>query len=231
MIDAGATTINVPDTVGYSIPSAWRENHPRLIEPGPETATRRSGPATATTTWAWRWPTRWPPWGGAVRWNAPSSGLGERAGNASLEEVVMAVKPPVICSMSIPASRPSISCRLALVSQITGYPVQPNKAIVGATPSRTSPGIHRDGVLKHRETYEIARRRGRGLEQNGPWAAVRTCGVPCPPGRDWALNYLAKEPSTPPLPASRTWPTANTDLRRTCTPLLCPTATPYSGDG
>ncbi|MGE5491793.1 MAG: 2-isopropylmalate synthase, partial [Actinomycetota bacterium] len=95
------------------------------------------------------------------------NGLGERAGNASLEEVVMAVRTradvfPVESGIDttqiVPASK--------LVSQITGYPVQPNKAIVGANAFAHESGIHQDGVLKHRETYEIMRAQDVGWTQN-----------------------------------------------------------------
>jgi 2-isopropylmalate synthase len=93
---------------------------------------------------------------GARQVECTINGLGERAGNASLEEVVMAVRTradlfPVETRIDttqiVPASK--------LVSQITGYPVQPNKAIVGANAFAHESGIHQDGVLKHRETYEI----------------------------------------------------------------------------
>jgi len=95
---------------------------------------------------------------GARQVECTINGLGERAGNASLEEIVMAVRTradvfPVETRIDttqiVPASR--------LVSQITGYPVQPNKAIVGANAFAHESGIHQDGVLKHRETYEIMR--------------------------------------------------------------------------
>ena len=95
------------------------------------------------------------------------NGLGERAGNASLEEVVMAVKTrkdlfPVETNIAsefiVPTSR--------LVSSITGFPVQPNKAIVGANAFAHESGIHQDGVLKHRETYEIMRAEDVGWQTN-----------------------------------------------------------------
>jgi 2-isopropylmalate synthase len=104
---------------------------------------------------------------GARQVECTINGLGERAGNASLEEIVMAVRTradvfPVETSVDatqiVPASK--------LVSQITGYPVQPNKAVVGANAFAHESGIHQDGVLKHRETYEIMRAQDVGWTQN-----------------------------------------------------------------
>jgi 2-isopropylmalate synthase len=104
---------------------------------------------------------------GARQVECTINGLGERAGNASLEEIVMAVRtrsdifgcaPTIDTTQIVPASR--------LVSQITGYPVQPNKAIVGANAFAHESGIHQDGVLKHRETYEIMRAEDVGWTAN-----------------------------------------------------------------
>ena len=167
VIAAGATTINVPDTVGYSIPSVWGERMRILIE-----RVRNSnkviwsthchndlGMAVANSLAAVQ--------AGARQVECTINGLGERAGNASLEEVVMAVKTRsdifnvetgIDTTQIVPASR--------LVSQITGYPVQPNKAIVGANAFAHESGIHQDGVLKHRETYEIMRAQDVGWAQN-----------------------------------------------------------------
>ena len=95
------------------------------------------------------------------------NGLGERAGNASLEEIVMAVRTRrdifecdtrIDTTQIVPASK--------LVSGITGFPVQPNKAIVGANAFAHESGIHQDGVLKHRETYEIMRAEDVGWSAN-----------------------------------------------------------------
>src|SRR5260370_42186540 len=86
------------------------------------------------------------------------NGLGERAGNASLEEIVMAVKTRAElspCTTRVDTTQ--IVAASKLVSTITGYPVQPNKAVVGANAFAHESGIHQDGVLKHRETYEIMR--------------------------------------------------------------------------
>jgi 2-isopropylmalate synthase len=93
---------------------------------------------------------------GARQVECTINGLGERAGNASLEEIVMAVRTRqdvFVCDTDIDATQIVAASRL--VSGITGYPVQPNKAIVGANAFAHESGIHQDGVLKHRETYEI----------------------------------------------------------------------------
>ncbi|HWS13259.1 MAG TPA: 2-isopropylmalate synthase [Rhodocyclaceae bacterium] len=156
VIAAGARTINVPDTVGYSVPSLWGERIRMLIERVPNSdkvvwsthCHNDLGMAVANSLAAVL--------AGARQVECTVNGLGERAGNASLEEVVMAVRTradvfPVETRIDttqiVPSSR--------LVSQITGYPVQPNKAIVGANAFAHESGIHQDGVLKHRETYEI----------------------------------------------------------------------------
>ena len=167
VIKAGATTINVPDTVGYSIPSVWGDLMRTLITrvPGADKVVWSThchndlGMAVANSLSAVL--------GGARQVECTINGLGERAGNASLEEVVMAVKTrsdlfPVQTRIDtvqiVPASK--------LVSQITGYAVQPNKAVVGANAFAHESGIHQDGVLKHRETYEIMRAEDVGWAQN-----------------------------------------------------------------
>ena len=156
VIEAGATTINVPDTVGYRIPSAWRDQFATLIARVKNSdkvvwsthCHNDLGMAVANSLAAVQ--------GGARQIECTINGLGERAGNASLEEVVMALRTRrdlfgldtgVEASQIVPTSK--------LVSTITGYPVQPNKAIVGANAFSHESGIHQDGVLKHRETYEI----------------------------------------------------------------------------
>ncbi|NBT34069.1 MAG: 2-isopropylmalate synthase [Betaproteobacteria bacterium] len=167
VIRAGAKTINVPDTVGYSVPGQWGDRMKALIErtPGADKVIWSThchndlGMAVANSLSAVL--------GGARQVECTINGLGERAGNASLEEIVMAVKTRrdvfgcdsgVDISQIVPASR--------LVSQITGYPVQPNKAIVGANAFAHESGIHQDGVLKHRETYEIMRAEDVGWTAN-----------------------------------------------------------------
>ena len=167
VIKAGAKTLNVPDTVGYTLPSQYGEIIRQLIErvPGSDKVVwsvhchNDLGLAVANSLSAVMC--------GARQVECTVNGLGERAGNASLEEVVMAVRTradifPVETGIDatqiVPASK--------LISQITGYPVQPNKAIVGANAFAHESGIHQDGVLKHRETYEIMRAEDVGWTQN-----------------------------------------------------------------
>ena len=167
VIDAGAKTINVPDTVGYSIPQLWAERMRTLIERVPNSdkvvwsthCHNDLGMAVANSLAAVH--------AGARQVECTINGLGERAGNASLEEIVMAVKTRkdyfnvetrIDTTQIVPASR--------LVSTVTGYPVQPNKAIVGANAFAHEAGIHQDGVLKHRETYEIMRAQDVGWHAN-----------------------------------------------------------------
>jgi 2-isopropylmalate synthase len=157
-IAAGARTINVPDTVGYSTPELWGELFQQLLTRIPNAGKavwsthchNDLGMAVANSLAAVR--------AGARQVECTVNGLGERAGNASLEEVVMAVRTRsdffklgtrIDTTQIVPASK--------LVSTITGYPVQPNKAVVGANAFAHESGIHQDGVLKHRETYEIMR--------------------------------------------------------------------------
>ncbi len=156
-IAAGATTINVPDTVGYSVPDRWGDLFRTLMERIPNSGKavwsthchNDLGMAVANSLAGVKI-------GGARQVECTINGLGERAGNASLEEIVMAVKTRsdvfkidtgIDATQIVPASK--------LVSQITGYPVQPNKAVVGANAFAHESGIHQDGVIKHRETYEI----------------------------------------------------------------------------
>ncbi|TNF33707.1 MAG: 2-isopropylmalate synthase [Gammaproteobacteria bacterium] len=167
VIAAGAKTINVPDTVGYAIPYLWGERFAQLIEQVPNSdkviwsthCHNDLGMAVANSLSAVL--------NGARQVECTINGLGERAGNASLEEIVMAVKTrsdvfPVETRIDtrqiVPASK--------LVSTITGYPVQPNKAVVGANAFAHESGIHQDGVLKHRETYEIMRAEDVGWHTN-----------------------------------------------------------------
>jgi 2-isopropylmalate synthase len=157
-IAAGARTINVPDTVGYSVPQLWGGLFRELITriPNSDKAIWSThchndlGMAVANSLAAVM--------AGARQVECTVNGLGERAGNASLEEIVMAVRTRsdvfklatrIDTTQIVPASK--------LVSTITGYPVQPNKAVVGANAFAHESGIHQDGVLKHRETYEIMR--------------------------------------------------------------------------
>lgn len=167
VIKVGAKTINVPDTVGYSIPGVWGERMKALIQQVENSSKvvwsthchNDLGMAVANSLAAVM--------NGARQVECTINGLGERAGNASLEEIVMAVKTrkdlfnlttSIDTTQIVPTSR--------LVSTITGYPVQPNKAIVGANAFAHESGIHQDGVLKHRETYEIMRAQDVGWGAN-----------------------------------------------------------------
>ncbi len=166
-IAAGASTINIPDTVGYGEPSEYGEMFARVMATVPNSdkaifsthCHNDLGLAVSNSLSAVIH--------GARQIECTINGLGERAGNASLEEVVMAVRTrqdlyPIETAIDathiVPTSR--------LVSSITGFPVQPNKAIVGANAFAHESGIHQDGVLKHRETYEIMRAEDVGWNTN-----------------------------------------------------------------
>ncbi|MEC9315052.1 MAG: 2-isopropylmalate synthase [Pseudomonadota bacterium] len=167
VIDAGATTLNIPDTVGYNLPHQFGSLIGTLREriPNADKAVfsvhchNDLGLAVANSLSAVM--------NGARQVECTINGLGERAGNAALEEVVMAVRTRqdmFPCDTNIdtqhilPASR--------LVSGVTGFVVQPNKAIVGANAFAHESGIHQDGVLKNRETYEIMRAEDVGWNTN-----------------------------------------------------------------
>ena len=168
VIDAGATTLNIPDTVGYSVPEQFGATIGNLIKRIPNSdkaifsvhCHNDLGLAVANSLAAVM--------NGARQVECTINGLGERAGNASLEEIVMAVRTRqdiFPCDTSLD-TREIMTCS-RLVSSITGFPVQPNKAIVGANAFAHESGIHQDGVLKSRETYEIMRAEDVG------WAANR----------------------------------------------------------
>jgi 2-isopropylmalate synthase len=167
VIKAGARTLNVPDTVGYAVPEMWAERFRDLIERVPNSdqvvwsthCHNDLGMAVANSLAAVH--------AGARQVECTINGLGERAGNASLEEIVMAIRTRkdyfnletrIDATQIVPASK--------LVSTITGYPVQLNKAVVGANAFAHESGIHQDGVLKHRETYEIMRAQDVGWHAN-----------------------------------------------------------------
>lgn len=159
VIAAGATTINIPDTVGYLMPHEFghliRELRRRVT--GADTVTWSThchndlGMATANALSGVMV-------GGARQVECTINGIGERAGNTAMEELVMvlyarAQQVPLYCGirteMLVPVSR--------MVAEMTGMLVQPNKAIVGANAFLHESGIHQDGVLKHESTYEIIR--------------------------------------------------------------------------
>ena len=168
VIKEGATTINIPDTVGYAVPQQFGEFMRKLREKVPNSdqavwsvhCHNDLGMAVANSLAAVKI-------GGARQIECTINGLGERAGNTALEEVVMAVRTRsdffgletgIDTTHIVPTSR--------LVSQITGFVVQPNKAVVGANAFAHASGIHQDGVLKARQTYEIMRAEDVGWSTN-----------------------------------------------------------------
>ncbi len=167
VIDAGATTVNIPDTVGYNIPQQFGELIKQLIEriPNSDKAVfsvhchNDLGLAVGNSLAAVM--------NGARQVECTINGLGERAGNASLEEVVMTVRTRqdiFPCDTTLDTTQ-IMNCS-RLISSVTGFPVQPNKAIVGANAFAHEAGIHQDGVLKSRETYEIMRAEDVGWKAN-----------------------------------------------------------------
>jgi 2-isopropylmalate synthase len=166
-IAAGATTINIPDTVGYNIPHQFGETMRQLIERVPNSdkaifsahCHNDLGLAVSNSLSAVL--------NGARQVECTINGLGERAGNTSLEEVVMAVRTRQdVFNFDTNINAEHILAASRLVSSITGFVVQPNKAIVGANAFAHEAGIHQDGVLKHRETYEIMRAEDVGWNAN-----------------------------------------------------------------
>ena len=167
VIQAGARTLSVVDTVGYSIPALWGERIQQLIARVPNSdkviwsthCHNDLGMAVANSLAAVM--------AGARQVECTINGLGERAGNASLEEIVMAVKTRRdVFNLDTRIDTAQIVPTSKLVSIVTGYPVQPNKAIVGANAFAHESGIHQDGVIKHRETYEIMRAEDVGWNAN-----------------------------------------------------------------
>jgi 2-isopropylmalate synthase len=156
-IRAGATTVNVPDTVGYTFPVEYEALFRYLREhvPGIEQVTMSAhchddlGMATANTLAAIR--------GGARQVEVTINGIGERAGNTALEEVAMALRtrPDVFGRVDTRINAERLLAASQLVSRLTSIPVQPNKAIVGTNAFAHESGIHQDGMLKNRMTYEI----------------------------------------------------------------------------
>ena len=166
-IEAGATTVNLPDTVGYAIPEEFadlvkyvKEHTPNINRAVLSVHCHNDlGLATANTLSAIR--------AGARQVEVTINGIGERAGNTSLEEVVMALHTrPNFIPVSTAINTSLIHPTSRLVSMITGIIVQPNKAIVGANAFAHEAGIHQDGVLKNPMTYEIMRPETIGLSAN-----------------------------------------------------------------
>jgi 2-isopropylmalate synthase len=163
VVDAGATTVNVPDTVGYAIPAEFGDLTRKVVERVGTGAVvsvhchNDLGLATANTLAAIQ--------AGARQVEVTINGLGERAGNASLEEVVMALRtrPTEFAVAGHHVNTEQISNASRLVSYLTGFAVQPNKAIVGRNAFAHESGIHQDGVLKNALTYEIMTPQSVGL--------------------------------------------------------------------
>ena len=159
VIKEGATTINVPDTVGYAVPELYGNFIKTLRERVPNSdkaiwsvhCHNDLGMAVANSLAGVKI-------GGARQVECTINGLGERAGNCSLEEIVMAVKTRRdYFDLDMNIDPLQIVAASRMVSQTTGFVVQPNKAVVGANAFAHASGIHQDGMLKARETYEIMR--------------------------------------------------------------------------
>ena len=166
-IEAGATTVNLPDTVGYAIPEEFADMVRYLTAHVPNIGKavlsvhchNDLGLATANTLAAVQ--------AGARQAEVTINGIGERAGNTSLEEVVMALQTrPNFIPFTTAINSEYIYPTSRLVSMITGIIVQPNKAIVGANAFAHEAGIHQDGVLKNPMTYEIMKPEAIGLSTN-----------------------------------------------------------------
>ncbi len=166
-IQAGATTLNIPDTVGYTQPKEYEALFRALIEGTPggrdvifSTHTHNDlGLATANTLAAVS--------AGARQVEVTVNGIGERAGNSSLEEFVMGLYTrPQFYDLRTNVQTQEIHRTSDMVSRYTGMVIQPNKAIVGANAFAHEAGIHQDGVLKHKRTYEIMDAETVGLKQH-----------------------------------------------------------------
>jgi 2-isopropylmalate synthase len=167
VIEAGASTVNIPDTVGYSVPSEFGELIKDIKNNVPNIAKARIsvhchndlGLGVANSLSAIK--------NGAGQVECTINGLGERAGNASLEEIVMALATRRdFFAYQTGLKTKEIYKTSRLVSKLTGIMVQPNKAIVGQNAFRHEAGIHQDGVLKKKTTYEIIQPEDIGLEES-----------------------------------------------------------------
>ena len=166
-IKAGASTINIPDTVGYTVPSEYKNLITNIMNRVPNIDKARIsvhchndlGLAVSNSLSGIL--------AGARQVECTINGLGERAGNAALEEIVMALRTRNdILPFYTNIVTENITKASRLVSQITGFPIQPNKAIVGANAFAHEAGIHQDGVLKNASTYEIMTPESVGLIQS-----------------------------------------------------------------
>ena len=166
-INAGATCINLPDTVGYSVPEEFGRLVKMLIERVPNSdkaifsthCHNDLGLAVANSLAGVE--------AGARQVECTINGLGERAGNAALEEVVMALRTRQdVMPFTTNVKTEMITKTSRLVSTITGFTVQPNKAVVGANAFAHESGIHQDGMLKNANTYEIMTPESVGLSES-----------------------------------------------------------------
>jgi 2-isopropylmalate synthase len=166
-VEQGATTVNIPDTVGYTMPHEYAELFGELYRLVPDLRNvvlsvhchDDLGLAVANSFAGLR--------AGARQVECAVNGIGERAGNASLEEIVMLLRTRrTSVGLDTHSNTQELARTSRLVSRLTGYPVQPNKAIVGRNAFAHESGIHQDGVLKERTTYEIMDARTVGLETN-----------------------------------------------------------------
>src|SRR5262245_1773393 len=167
-IDEGATTINIPDTVGYAMPNEYAAFLTKLYELVPDLSNvvlsthchDDLGLAVANSFAGVL--------AGARQVECAINGLGERAGNASLEEIVMLLhtRAADLDGLHCGAVTTEIARTSRMVSRLTGYAVQPNKAIVGRNAFAHESGIHQDGVLKDRTTFEIMEATSVGLDAN-----------------------------------------------------------------
>lgn len=185
VIKAGATVLNIPDTTGYCMPHEYGAKIKYLAEnvKGIHKATLSThchndlGMATANSIAGVEY--------GARQVECTINGIGERAGNTSLEEVVMIIKHRLGQLYSTGIHTPGLKAMSEMVSDKMGMPVQPNKAIVGANAFAHSSGIHQDGVIKKRDTYEIIDPAEVGVDKSSIVLTARS-------GRA-ALAYRAKE--------------------------------------
>lgn len=166
-IKAGATTINIPDTVGYAMPEDYGDLFSMLIERVPNSdkaifsvhCHNDLGMAVANSLAGVR--------NGARQVECTINGIGERAGNAALEEIVMAIRTrPDSLDYETGIDTTFITKASRTLSSVTGFSVQPNKAIVGANAFAHESGIHQDGVLKNAQTYEIMTPESVGLKRS-----------------------------------------------------------------
>ena len=166
VIKAGATVINIPDTTGYNLPETFSKKIKYLCDNVPNIdkailsvhCHNDLGLATANTIAGLQ--------NGARQFESTINGIGERAGNTSLEEVVMALRAHPELNLDTKIKSKNIISISKKVSRLMNMPIQRNKAIVGANAFAHSSGIHQDGFLKHRENYEIIKPEDVGLKSS-----------------------------------------------------------------